>query len=307
MAKKLVNKVGKQQLGSGIDALFTRTKVEEEIELNPEGLVKELSSHFAMIPLREIERNPDQPRKEFDEIALNELADSIRVHGIIQPLTVRRMAPGQYQIISGERRWRASTLLGLEEVPAFIRIANDQELLEMALIENIQREDLNAMEIAYSYYRLKNEFDLTHERLAERVGKDRSTITNYLRLLELHPDVVTAIKTEAITMGHARTIAGIQDKLLQKEFLQKILAANWSVRDTEKQVKNYKPTAKTAAKPTAGKLNAEQQKILEDFKAFFGTGQLRIQIDELETGRGQIILPFKDHTQLTEFFKCIEQ
>lgn len=318
MAKKLGNKdgrqLGKQQLGSGIDALFSRNKVEEEIDINPEGLVRELSSHFAMIPLREIERNPDQPRKEFDETALRELSDSIKVHGIIQPLTVRRMAPNQYQIISGERRWRASKLAGLEEVPAFIRIANDQELLEMALIENIQREDLNAMEIAYSYYRLRNEFDLTHERLAERVGKDRTTVTNYLRLLELHPDVVNAIKTDAISMGHARAIAGVSDKLLQKEFLQKILSANWSVREAERQAKQFKPATKggsgkeaVKSPTTNGRLDADQQKILEDFRAFFGSGQLRIQIDDAETGRGQIVLPFKDSAQLTEFFKCIEQ
>ena len=310
MAKKLGNRVGKQQLGSGIDALFSRNKVEEEIDINPEGLVRELSSHFAMIPLAEIERNPDQPRKEFDEAALQELAESIRVHNIIQPLTVRRMAPRQYQIISGERRWRASRLAGLEEVPAFIRIANDQELLEMALIENIQREDLNAMEIAYSYYRLKNEFELTHEKLADRVGKDRSTITNYLRLLELHPDVVNAIKTDAISMGHARAIAGLSDKLLQKEFLQKILANNWSVREAERHTKSFKTGEKPKAAPKEqlrAKLSADEQKMLEDFRAFFGTGQLRIQVDDAASGRGQIVIPFKDHQQLTEFFKCIEQ
>jgi len=169
MAKQVV-RVGAKQLGSGIDALFS-AKMDEAIRENPVEVVRELSHTFAMIPIGEIEANPDQPRKEFDSDALEELAASIRVHGLIQPITVRRLSASEYQLISGERRWRASKLSGLTEVPAYIRIANDQEMLEMALIENIQREDLNAIEVAITYHRLKEECNLTDERLADRVGK----------------------------------------------------------------------------------------------------------------------------------------
>ncbi|MCB0636938.1 MAG: ParB/RepB/Spo0J family partition protein [Lewinella sp.] len=298
----------KAMLGSGVEALFAGKKVEQELAENPEKVVKELSKHFAMIPLAEIERNPDQPRYDFNEEALAELAQSIKTHGIIQPLTVRYIEPHRYQIVSGERRWRASKIAELVEVPAYIRVADDQELLEMAIIENIQREDLNAMEIANSYQRLMDEFELTHDQLAERVGKKRSTITNYLRLRDLHESVQTALKNETITMGHARTIAGL-DKLLQTEFLKTLLAKKWSVRQTEAQAKAWNPQRK-AAKPKAAptsRLSAEQQKILQDFKAFFGSGQVKMQLEDADTGVGQIVIPFKSHDELTELFKCVEQ
>ncbi|MEL7221982.1 MAG: ParB/RepB/Spo0J family partition protein, partial [Bacteroidota bacterium] len=184
MARKLGGprkKATKKALGDSMMAVFAdnKKKVAEVIAENSDEMVKELAKNFAMIPLAHIERNPDQPRYEFDEEALQELANSIKVHGIIQPLTVRYIEPKRYQIISGERRWRASKLAELTEVPAYIRVANDQTLLEMAIIENVQREDLNPMEIANSYKRLKTECDLLDEELAQRVGKKRSTITNY--------------------------------------------------------------------------------------------------------------------------------
>ena len=309
MAKKLGSKATKNQLGSGIDALFGGKKVDQEIAENPEAVVKELARHFAMIPISEIERNPDQPRYDFNEEALKELSDSIKIHGIIQPLTVRYLEPKRYQIISGERRWRAAQLAELKEVPAYIRVANDQTLLEMAIIENIQREDLNPMEIANSYNRLKNECELTDDELAERVGKKRPTITNYLRLLKMHITVQDAVKKEEISMGHAKVIAGL-DILLQEEFLKDVLKKKWSVRQTENQAKAYTAPAEKAAKPKAtrsSKLTAEHEKILRDFKAFFGSGKVRLQIEEKESGKGQLIIPFDDHDQLTELFKCVEQ
>lgn len=313
MAKKLGRKASKVQLSSGIDALFGggKKKIEKALVDNAEEVVKELAKNFAMIKLVEIERNPDQPRYDFEETALNELAESIKVHGIIQPLTVRYMEPKRYQIISGERRWRASKLAGLTEVPAYIRVANDQTLLEMAIIENIQREDLNSMEIASSYNRLKQECNLTDAELAERVGKKRATITNYLRLLNCHIAVQDAVKRDLISMGHAKAIAGI-DILLQEDFLNTLIEKNWPVRKTESQAKNYKVPSlkvkKTApkAKP-AGKFTAEHAKVLQDFKAFFGSGRLKIQLEDEGVGKGQIVIPFDSHDQLTELFKCIEQ
>jgi ParB family chromosome partitioning protein len=265
-----------------------------------------------MIPIEQIEANPDQPRREFEKEALQELAESISVHGIIQPITVRRLADKQYQIISGERRWRASRLADLEEVPAFIRIANDQTLMEMALIENIQREDLNPFEIAVSYFRLKEEFELTDEVLSERVGKKRSTVTNYLRLLDLHPDVMDAMRNQIITMGHARAIAGIKDKLLQRECLKQMFDAEgklMSVRAAEKLAKSFHPPkGKTQKKETPDtRLQAERDRILKDFKDFFGTPNIKMEMEKDSREKGKIIIEFKDNEQLNFFFKCVEQ
>ncbi|WP_367389261.1 ParB/RepB/Spo0J family partition protein [Lewinella sp. LCG006] len=317
MAKKLGTKASKQQLGSGIDALFggggtslaRKAEVDKAIAENPAEVVRELAKKFALIPLAHIERNPDQPRYEFDEEALGELADSIKIHGIIQPLTVRYLEPKRYQIISGERRWRASKQAGLEEVPAYIRVANDQTLLEMAIIENIQREDLNPLEIANSYNRLKQECELTDELLAERVGKKRTTITNYLRLLNLHISIQDALRKEQISMGHAKAIAGL-DILLQADFLKELNSKKWSVRQTEAQVKAYQKPKKVVKQPEVKVVNkhqAEYDKILQDFKAFFGSGKVKIQVEDKTTGKGQVVIPFDDHDQLTDLFKCVEQ
>lgn len=310
MAKKLVNKVGKKELGSGIDALFS-PKIEQAIKDNPEQVVRELSSVFATIPIQQIEANPDQPRKDFSEEALQELAESIKVHGLIQPITVRRLSPKEFQLISGERRWRASKIAGLAEVPAYIRIANDQAMLEMALIENIQRENLNAVEIAITYHRLKEECNLTDEQLAERVGKKRSTITNYLRLLDLHIEVLEAVKQDRITMGHARALAGIEDKLLQKMALDEVLKKHSSVRDTEKLVRQYTGAKKSDTAAPAGQrkgaLPEEHQRILQDFRSFFGSGKILLNLEDADSGKGSIVIPFNTHHELNEFFKCIEQ
>lgn len=307
-------KPSRSQLGGGIDALFgggTKKQVEAVIAENPEELVKELAKDFATIPLDQIERNPDQPRYEFEESALKDLSESIKVHGIIQPLTVRYLEPKRYQIISGERRWRASKLAGLKEVPAYIRVANDQTLLEMALIENIQREDLNPLEIANSYHRLKQECDLTDDQLAERIGKGRSTITGFLNVLKLHPKVQEAIKQGGISMGHAKSFMSI-DLLLQEQFLGEILGKGWTVRQAESKSKSYKtPKKKTAkvkkADPKSNRVAVEQARILQDFKAFFGSGSIKLNIEEKESGKGQIVIPFGSHDELTELFKCVEQ
>ncbi len=321
MAKKLSTKkkVSKDQLRSsiqnkfakktgGINAIIPPKDIDEKIATDRESVVKELSHSFAMLPISKIESNPGQPRKEFDKEALDELAASIKIHGLIQPITVRRLSPDEYQIISGERRWRASQLAGLKEVPVFIRIANDQTLLEMALIENIQREDLNPFEIAVTYYRLKEECALTDRDLAERVGKKRSTVSNYLRLLDLHIEVVDALKNGQLSMGHGRAIAGIQDKLLQKQVLDKIFDQKLSVRDTEKLVKEYSAQRKQKkVAKSKSSLEIAYQTVENDFRTFFGTKKLKIVIDDKETGSGKVILSFSNTEELNEYFKMVEQ
>lgn len=301
----MVNRMKNQ--GAGTAALIP-DNIDEQIATNREGLVKELSSHFAMIPIEQVEANPDQPRREFEQIPLEELSESIKVHGIIQPITVRRFADKQYQIISGERRFRASKMAGLNEIPAFIRIANDQTLMEMALIENIQREDLNPIDIATGYQRLKEEFQLTDEQLAERVGKKRTTVTNYRSLLDIHPAAISAVRNLEISMGHAREIARIEDKLLQNEFLKEIVEKGLSVRATERLAKKYKnPPSSSPKKKTAPNngLSIEHEQILKDFQAFFGHKNIKMQMETKE--KGQIVIKFNDNDQLHNLFKCVEQ
>lgn len=320
MAKKITKKttkVSKDQLrssiqnrfsasgsGGGIHAIIPKN-IDEEIKKDPTRVVKEFSQHFAMIPIKEIEANPGQPRKDFDQELLEELAASIKVHGLIQPITVRRFSDHEYQIISGERRYRASQIAGLEEIPAYIRIANDQTILEMALIENIQRQDLNPFEVAVSYYRLKEECNLTDLELSKRVGKKRSTITNYLRLLDLHIEVIEALKDGSLSMGHARAIAGIQDKLLQKQLLDTILKNKLSVRDAEKEAKKY--TTATKKKAKSKDAGQDYKAILDDFKAFFGTIKVKIELADKEKGSGRIVIGFKNTDELNEYFKRVEQ
>ncbi|MEZ4929417.1 MAG: ParB/RepB/Spo0J family partition protein [Chitinophagales bacterium] len=224
----------KEALGKGIRALLnniddeaTKPKAKDtENDYEQTGTV-------VKIPLTQIEVNPFQPRVEFNEEALNDLSESIKIHGVIQPITVRKIGTKKFQLIAGERRLRASKLAGLEEVPAYVRVANDQESLEIALIENIQREDLNALEIALNYQRLLDECSLTHEDLSTRLGKSRTAVTNYLRLLKLPPDIQSALKSKTISMGHARALVGIDDLLMQTDIFKTVKQKNLSVRQTE--------------------------------------------------------------------------
>ena len=278
---------------------------EEDIEQNPEQVVKELSHTVAMIPVRQIAPNPDQPRKDFDEEALQELADSLKVYGLIQPVTVRRLSSDAYQLISGERRWKASQLAGLEEIPAYVRLANDQEMMEMALVENIQREDLNAMEVAITYQRLIEEFSLRHEDLAQRVGKKRATITNFLRLLELPPVVQEAVKEGDIAMGHARALAGLDDFAVQKYLLDKIIKEGMSVRALEKQVSDYKQPKTKKSSGGAQKLPDEYRRVEQTFQEFFGAkNQVKLKLKE--KGKGQVVLSFNSVDELNELLERLE-
>ena len=310
-ARPVPKKATKQKLNSGLDALFggkrmDNKKLDTALEEAPQETVAALSKDFMLLPISKIHANPDQPRKEFEEEPLQELAESIRIHGIIQPMTVRHMGDGTYQIISGERRFRASQRAGLLEVPAFIRTADDQTLLEMALIENIQREDLNPMEVAYSYYRLREDFDLTQEQVADRVGKPRTTVTNYLGILNTSPKVQEAIREKKISISVAKTFAGIKDPGVQEVFLADILknAGQWNVRKIEEEARSYKKKKK--AGPARQPKTDEMREVREAFAKFFGTKDIKVALDSKADRSGSITIRFANQEELEHFYKTVE-
>ena len=227
--------MAKRNKGLGIGALLSTMNT--NIEGDKKELVSQLSNTVTEIPLENIEANPFNPRVEFDDEALAELSSSIKLHGLIQPITVRHIGGDSFQLISGERRLRASKMAGLETVPAYVRIADDDAMLELALIENIQRQDLNAIEIATTYDRLMEELKLTHDTLSKRVGKKRSTVTNYMRLLKLPANIQAAIKADEVTMGHARALVNIEDLRLQALLCNEIIEQGLSVRQVEHYAK----------------------------------------------------------------------
>jgi ParB family chromosome partitioning protein len=290
----------------GIKALLGNPRqLEKAVQENPQELVRELATMVAMIPIEQIKSNSGQPRKAFAGDALEELASSIRAHGIIQPITVRRLHDKEYQIISGERRFRASQLAGLAEMPAYIRLANDQELLEMALIENIQREDLNAWEIAVSYGRLAEEFKLTHENLSDRVGKQRSTISNYLRLLKFEgdPDIKQGLIDNKISMGHARALAGVDDYATRNSLYQQIVDQDLSVRAIEALIASYQESRKPKEEKRENNLPQHLRDIQDRFNAFFGT---KVQLKRDEKGKGQLVVKFSNDAELNRLIDAIE-
>ncbi len=262
---------------------------------------------IARIPVDQIERNPFQPRTHFEEEPLQELADSIRLHGIIQPLTVRRLAENTYQLISGERRLKASKEAGLKEVPAYVRTANDEQMLEMALIENIQREDLNPIEIAQSYQRMIEELGLKQAELGDKVGKKRSTVTNYLGLLKLPAEVVTALRDQTLSMGHAKAINGVEDKALQISIYREIIDRELSVRQAEELAKRMKAPKPDETKPAPKKESSpheiqlrDVQKQLEDK---FGN---KVVISQKEDEKGQITLHFSSNKDLNRILELMD-
>lgn len=295
-------KAKKKEIGLGIRALLTN--FDEQVEENQEMVVKELSHSVAMIPLNQIEVNPFQPRTDFDEEALRELANSLKTHGLIQPLTVRRMGHDQYQLISGERRLRASKLAGLEEVPAYVRIANDQEMLEMALVENIQRQDLNAIEVAITYQRLIDECDLTHENLSDRVGKKRSSVSNYLRLLRLPPEIQNSIKKGDLSMGHARALAGVDDLGVQLLIFKKTLNEALSVRAVEQLISQYSKDKIAPKKEEPSGMTADYKRVEDQFRQFFGVKKLQLKLKR--GGKGQIVIPFNSTAELNRMIDVLE-
>lgn len=295
----------KKAIGKGIRALLNN--IDSEPVEKRETVVKTLSQNVAMLPISAIEVNPDQPRKEFAEAALEELSSSIKIHGLIQPVTVRRLNSKKYQLISGERRWRASQRAGIKEVPAYIRLANDQEMLEMALVENIQREELNAFEIAFNYQRLMEECDLTHETLSERMGKKRSTITNYLRLLKLPPEIQDGLKNKKISMGHARALAGSDDIAVQLMVYKDVLGQELSVRKTETLISQYSKHSKkvsTKPAPASSALPDAYVEVQENLRSYLGT---KIALKRNESGRGQIVINFTSDDDLNRILELIEE
>ena len=293
--------VKKQALGRGLSALLKDPT--NDIKSVEDKNADKVVGNIVELDINAIEINPFQPRTNFNEETLNELATSIKELGVIQPITVRKLDFNKYQLISGERRLRASKIVGLETVPAYIRIANDQESLEMALVENIQRHDLDPIEIALSYQRLIDEINLTQEQMSERVGKKRSTIANYLRLLKLDPIIQTGIRDGFISMGHGRALINVEDNEVQSDIYHKIVTENLSVRDTEALVKKYQesllPKTKKA-KTESFQIDEEQKKF---FANYFGT---KVDIKTAGNGKGKITIPFHSEEDFERILKLIK-
>lgn len=293
--------VKKQALGRGLSALLKDP--ENDIKSMDDKNADKVVGNILEVDIEAIEINPFQPRTNFNEDALQELASSIKELGVIQPITVRKLDFNKYQLISGERRLRASKLVGLQTIPAYIRIANDNESLVMALVENIQRHDLDPIEIALSYQRLIDEIQLTQEQMSERVGKKRSTITNYLRLLKLDPIIQTGIRDGFISMGHGRAMINIEDQDVQTEIYQKIVSQNLSVRDTEALVKKYQDGLKTntskSKKGSSFSVADEQKKAITNF---FGA---KVEVTVSSNGKGKIAIPFHSEEDFNRIIKLI--
>lgn len=298
---KQMNSPRKNALGRGLSALLENANT----DITNTGIDAKPVNSISEVLIGQIQANPFQPRTAFEEVALQELADSIKTHGVIQPITVRKMGYDSYQIISGERRTRASILAGLTKIPAYIRVANDQEMLEMALIENIQREELNPIEIGLSYKRLMEECNLKQDEVGERVSKNRSTVNNYLRLLKLPDSIQLALKDGKISMGHARAIINVEGAQKQEWMLEQMLASDLSVRNVEQMVreennqasvKQQKPKAKLQKAET---LVGYQNSLAQRFNT-------KISIKADEKGRGSIKIPFRSQAELQRIIDLMQ-
>ncbi len=295
--------IKKSALGKGLSALLESSDSDVTSNVNSASTGGVVGS-IAQIPLEQIEPNPFQPRVDFDDTSLGELSTSIKEQGIIQPITVRKLGYDKYQIISGERRYKASKLAGLKTIPAYIRVANDQGMLEMAIVENIQREDLNALEVALSYKRLIDECGLTQEELSERLGKNRSTVTNFLRLLKLPPDIQASVRDGKISMGHARAILGVDDIDKQLYIYREILNKNLSVRDVELLARETgnKSTIKKKKDEMKDQLSFEFSKIQNILTSHFGA---KIQLQRANNGSGKIVIPFQNDEDLNRVLELL--
>lgn len=294
--------VKKQALGRGLSALLQETKsdISSANDKNADAIV----GNILEIELDNIEENPFQPRTHFNEEAIQELASSIKELGVIQPITVRKLEGNKFQLVSGERRFRASKLIGNTTIPAYIRIANDQEMLEMALVENIQRKDLDPIEVALSYQRMIDEINLTQEEMSQRVGKKRSTIANYLRLLKLDPIVQTGMRDGFLSMGHGRALINIDDADDQLSIYEKIISDKLSVRQTEQLVKSYKnpETAAPSIKPEK-QTPKYISKGVKTFSEYFGH---KIDVKYSGNDKGKIVIPFHSEEDFNRLKKLLE-
>ncbi|MDC6367576.1 MULTISPECIES: ParB/RepB/Spo0J family partition protein [Flavobacteriaceae] len=294
----------KQALGRGLSALLKDP--ENDIQSVSDKNADKVIGNVVELDVESIEMNPFQPRSNFNDEALEELASSIRELGIIQPITVRKLDFNKFQLVSGERRYRASKLVGLKTIPAYIRIANDQESLEMALVENIQRQDLDPIEIALSYQRLIDEIQITQEKLSDRVGKKRSTITNYLRLLKLHPIIQTGMRDGFISMGHGRALINIDKKKEQINIYEKVVSDGLSVRETERLVKAYKEPKEesgsekknTTTKETPGFVSKGIDTLKKHLSA-------KVDITTSQNGKGKIVIPFHSKEEFQRIKKIL--
>jgi len=284
-------------LGRGLGALLQDS---DSVNRPSKPSPFEAISSMSEIGVNQIETNPFQPRARFDQEALQELAESIRVQGIIQPITVRQMGKDHYQLISGERRLQASKIAGLTHIPAYVRQANDQQMLEMALIENIQRENLNSIEIALSYQRLISECNLKQEELGERVGKNRTTVNNYIRLLKLPPVIQAALRDNKISMGHARASINIDDHDVQIKLFKKIIEEDWSVRRVEDAVRNLSSSPEAVPERRATPYKQEIRSLQFKLSSLFGT---KVSIKADDTHKGEIKIPF---TSKEEFSRILD-
>jgi ParB family chromosome partitioning protein len=292
----------KRALGKGLSALLKNPETDITSNESNKDFIK-VAGSISEITMDQIEVNPFQPRIDFDTEAIQELAASISQLGIIQPITVRKLGYDKYQLISGERRFRASQIAKLNTIPAFVRIANDQEMLEMALVENIQREQLNPVEVALSYQRLLEECKLTQDKMSVRVGKKRSTITNYLRLLKLPAEILASLKNKELSMGHARALINVSDEETQLNIFRDALENGFSVREIEQIVKDF---ANVGYKKTASKTrnksipSFEHQKISNDLKKITGKN---ILLKVAKSGKGKLEISFKNNDELSEIIK----
>ena len=290
----------RKSLGRGLDSILQ----------SPETDItsKDISGDFvagavAEIDINLIETNPFQPRTEFDETALRELAQSIKEQGVIQPVTVRKLGYNKYQLISGERRLRASKMAGLEKIPAFIRVANDEQMLELALIENIHRENLNAIEVAISYQRLIDECGLTQEEVSEKVGKSRSAVANFLRLLKLPPEVQLALRDGHISMGHARALINITDKEEQLKLLQQIIMEEMNVRQAEEMADKAKGNSPKEKKQT----NFIPEHFKSKIKTLSQTLNTKVKVKRNIKGQGSVVIDFKDEAEFDRIMELINK
>ncbi|MES2330309.1 MAG: ParB/RepB/Spo0J family partition protein [Bacteroidota bacterium] len=298
-------KQNKDLIGKGLRSLLQN--IDSDLK-NTAGSLKsdvvEQVTHTSRIALKDIQVNPKQPRRDFDENALKELAESIKLHDIIQPLTVSKLQNGKYQLIAGERRFRASKIAGLTDVPAYIRQANDQQLLELALLENLQREDLNAVEIAISYKRMMEELNYTQEQVAERMGKERSTVTNYIRLLKLPPDIQLAVRNGSLSMGHARALVTIETIDRQLFVYNEIREKDLSVRQTEELVRNMYKAEKNGGVKSSVKsdLPAAYKKIEDNLASHFAT---KVKMVHNKKGYGSITIEYYSLEELNKLLDAM--
>ena len=289
-----------QALGRGLDALLN---TEEEVHLNG-------SSNLCEVRMDDIRPNPNQPRREFDDDSLQELANSIRQIGVIQPITLRDMGDGTYIIIAGERRWRASQRVGLTTIPAYIRTVDDENMMEMALVENIQREDLTALEVALAYQNLIEQHNLTQEQLSERVGKNRATVTNYLRLLKLPASIQMALRNREIDMGHARALLALADPEAQLKVFAEMKKDHMSVRKIEDMVKqlsegaSVKTKSGTRIRQKGSNLSADYNQLREGLRKIFKT---RVEMTCSDSGKGKISIPFSNEAELERIVELLDK